>query len=140
MKRHYKIGEYCSKHHANTPSSHKKSSCLPQWSWHPSSNHHYMAVGVHSCQVAMSHRMLRTGAISNCISRRIQIAPRSPQPRTLHFLTTKNKMEATNPNVCTFLDYERKPLQQENEPFFHASCAHIVSAKAPDQQFTKRYN
>ena len=22
--------------------------------------------------------------------------------------------------------------------FFHASCAHIVSAKAPDQQFTKR--
>jgi len=24
------------------------------------------------------------------------------------------------------------------QTFFHASCAHIVSAKAPDQQFTKR--
>ena len=27
-------------------------------------------------------------------------------------------MEATNPNVFTFLDYESKPLQKENEPFF----------------------
>ena len=25
-----------------------------------------------------------------------------------------NKMEATNPNVFTFLDYECKPLQKEN--------------------------
>jgi hypothetical protein len=30
----------------------------------------------------------------------------------------KNKMEATNPNVFTFLDYECKPLQWENELFF----------------------
>ena len=36
----------------------------------------------------------------------------------------KYKIEATNPNVFTFLDYERKPLQLENEPF--------------DMQFTKR--
>jgi len=46
------------------------------------------------------------------------------KPRTRMYL----RAWTTSENLCN----------RKTSLFFHASCAHIVSAKAPDQQFTKR--
>ena len=46
------------------------------------------------------------------------------KPRTRMY----SRSWTTSENLCN----------RKTNLFFHASCAHIVSAKAPDQQFTKR--
>ena len=46
------------------------------------------------------------------------------KPRTRMY----SRAWTTSENLCN----------RKTNLFFHASCAHIVSAKAPDQQFTKR--
>ena len=48
------------------------------------------------------------------------------KPRTRMY--SRSRSWTTSENLCN----------RKTNLFFHASCAHIVSAKAPDQQLTKR--